>query len=137
MNKYIVDTNILLRVFINDGDPQKEATYRLLQDVDNGEIQLIVPNEVIIEACWVLKSYYGLDRSFIAKTIKNFLESDGIECSKEIYQAICSFEIMNSDIVDLLLASASTISGVPVLSWDKGYSKLSCEYYSPDEIASQ
>ncbi len=88
MNRFIVDTNMLIRTLVDDNDPQRQAILSILTRVSSGEIILVVRNEVVIEAVWVLKSYYKLPRASIARAVGRFLGSDGIESSREIRTAI-------------------------------------------------
>lgn len=134
MSKFIVDTNILLRIFVDNGDPHHQITADMVQRVMSGHIQFIVSNEVVIETIWVMKSYYKIDRKTIASTMLRFLESDGIHCSKDIVDAVQLFENTTMDIVDLLLSSTSNRTNTSVLTWDKDFKKLNCEWYTPAQI---
>jgi predicted nucleic-acid-binding protein len=134
MNKLIVDTHILLRIFVNDGSEQNNATFRVLEKVDKGTLILIIPNEVVIEAVWVMESYYKLDRTVISSSIQRLMESDGIEYNIHMYEAIMNYKGTKCDIVDLYLSSLSRMKHTVILTWDKDFKKLGCEYFTPDQI---
>jgi predicted nucleic-acid-binding protein len=134
MNKLIVDTNILLRIFVNEGNEQNKETFKVLEKVDKGNLILIVPNEVVIEAVWVMESYYKFDRKVISSSIQMLLESDGVEYNTYMYEAIINYKLSKSDIVDLYLASLSRMTHTGLLTWDKDFKKLDCEYFTPDQI---
>lgn len=134
MHKLIVDTNILLRIFVKEGNEQNKETFKVLEKVNNGGLILIISNEVVIEAVWVMESYYKFDREVISYAIKQLMESDGVEYNKYMYEAIINYKDSRCDIVDLYLASLSSMTSTGILTWDKDFKKLDCEYYTPDQI---
>jgi predicted nucleic-acid-binding protein len=134
MNKLIVDTNILLRIFVNEDNEQNKETYKVLEKVDKGDLILIVPNEVVIEAVWVMESYYKFDRNVISSSIQRLMDSDGVEYNTYMHEAIINYKDSRCDIVDLYLASLSNMTRTSLLTWDKDFKKLDCEYFTPDQI---
>ncbi len=134
MEKFIVDTNIILRVIIDEGTKLNEKTREILHKVNNGEISFIVTDLVVIEAIWVLKSYYEIDRSTIYRALKGFIQSDGVEHSKNIIECLDEYENLNLDIVDIYLANMSRHNNIKILTWDKGFKHTGSGFYSPEDI---
>jgi predicted nucleic-acid-binding protein len=135
MNKYLVDTNILVRFIIED-DQSKYNSFRYLVDkLDYGEIGLIVPTIVIAECCWLLKSYYKFEKHLITEHLMNILKVTNIDPEeKYAVEALTLFADKNVDFADALL-SVKSRKNIPVLTWDrKDFKRLDCEYYIPDEI---
>ena len=61
---------------IDEGTVLNEKTKEILKKVNDVKIKFIVSDMVIVEAIWVLKSYYNIDRPTVAKAIKEFLLFD-------------------------------------------------------------
>jgi hypothetical protein len=61
-------------------------------------------------------------------------EAENVESSKIIRETLRLFSTVNLDLVDIKLSVLSNELAIPVLTWDKGFSKLSCEYYSPSDV---
>lgn len=134
MSKMIVDTNVLLRIFIDDDGSQNKVTRGILEKVNNGEIVFWIPNEVIMETIWVLESYYKLNREIIANALSKLLGSHGVEYDFRMYEAVRQYGDCKYDIVDIYLSVLAKSSGISVLSWDRDFRKLECESYNPGDI---
>lgn len=63
-----VDTNVIVRLLVND-DPQQGAAARRL--FESQEVWIGVT--VLLEAAWVLESVYGLDTAQIVKALRGLL----------------------------------------------------------------
>lgn len=63
-----VDTNVIVRLLVND-DPQQGAAARRL--FESNEIWIGVT--VLLEAAWVLESVYGLSATRVAKVLRGLL----------------------------------------------------------------
>jgi predicted nucleic-acid-binding protein len=134
LEKFIIDTNIILRVIIDEGAELNEKTKDVLKKVNEGKIVFILSDLVVVEAIWVLKSYYKVERAIIAKALKGFILSDGIEHSKSIIECLDIYENTNLDIVDIYLADMSKSNNIKILTWDKGFKLTNSEFYSPNDL---
>jgi predicted nucleic-acid-binding protein len=124
----------VLRILVDEGTALNVTTRKLTQKVHAGEIVLVVPEVVAIECVWVLKSYYELDRETISDALTGFLSADGIECNKEIIEGLEIYKDSSLDIVDIYISILSNRDRISVLTWDKGFKKLNCEYYAPSDV---
>ncbi|AGA70507.1 putative nucleic-acid-binding protein, contains PIN domain [Desulfitobacterium dichloroeliminans LMG P-21439] len=135
MNKaMIVDTNILIRLFTKDDDPQIEQLVRLMEQ---GDIVFHVLSIVLIEAYWVLHKVYNFNKETILRVFEDFIEADGIELDEEglVQRILARFRGVNVDFVDIYLAEKSRSSRLPVLTWNaKDFRKLECEFYRPQDL---
>ena len=69
-----IDTNILVRIIIRDDeDMYRRAAAALSQG------PVLVPTTVLLEAEWVLRGRYGLDRDAIADSLTAFLGLPQVE----------------------------------------------------------
>lgn len=134
MKKYIVDTNITLRYLVQEGTEQNEKARALFARVDAGELILVVPEIVVAEVIWVLKSYYQQERTTIATYLEKFLKSDNLECSDAMIEAVRLYGLHNLDIVDLYLYATSLTTKLPVITWDNKLRGLNFENYPPEDL---
>jgi len=135
MNKFLVDTNVLIRLLVKD-DPIKFNTIsKLVEKVEKSELTLVIPTVVIAECCWLLKSFYKLDKHKITEYLLDIIESENVEVEEEnVINALNMYSDKNVDFADALISSKS-ISKQPVLTWDKrDFKKLECEYYIPEDL---
>lgn len=58
-----LDTNILLRVLVEGDSVQSKQSRNLLNAIEAGEYQAIIPGMVLAEVAWVLKSVYKVAKS--------------------------------------------------------------------------
>lgn len=129
MNKFLVDTNILVRFIVEDDQSKDNSIRNIVDKVDDGKISLIVPTIVIAECCWLLKSFYKLEKQLITEHLMNVLEVNNIDPEEEFaVEALTLFADKNVDFADALL-SVKSRKNTPILTWDKkDFKKLNCEY---------
>ncbi|MBL4954955.1 PIN domain-containing protein [Neobacillus sp. YIM B02564] len=135
MNKFFVDTNVLIRLIVKDNDDKFRTMLELAKKVENHELSLIIPTVVIAECCWLLKSFYQLEKSLIKEYLTDILQSVNVEPEEEtVIEALRLYAEKNVDFADALLSVKSS-STLPVLTWDKkDFKRLNCEYFSPTEL---
>ena len=130
----IADTNILIRLFVEDDDTQIEQLVRI---IEQGNITFYVLSIILIEAYWVLRRVYGVEKEAILQVFEDFIESSGVELEEEtiIQRTLSTFHKVNVDFVDVYLAEKSKGLELPILTWNhKDFKKLDCEFYRPQEI---
>jgi len=134
---FIVDTNILIRIFTQDDDTQIEE---LTCMIEQGKTKLFVFSMVLIEAYWVLNKSYKFGKESIVHAFQELIESDGVELEEEtiMQRTLNTFQTVNVDFVDVYLAEKSKGLELPILTWNhKDFKKLNCEYYRPQDIISE
>ncbi|MDC3418022.1 PIN domain-containing protein [Aquibacillus salsiterrae] len=135
MNKFLIDTNVLIRLLVKD-DPNKFNTIvKLVEKVEKNELTLVIPTVVIAECCWLLKSFYKLDKRKITEYLLDVIESENVEVEEDnVVIALKMYSDKNVDFADALISSKSNRK-LPVLTWDrKDFKKLDCEYYMPEDL---
>ncbi|MCR2805481.1 PIN domain-containing protein [Paenibacillus soyae] len=125
------DTNIILRLLLNDDAEQTEAIVKLFEEE---KITLVVTAPVVAEACWTLKAYYKFSRQEIASALLDLLDHEDISVEQALIAAIEVHGAKNVDLVDAYLSEKAKMDKQPVLTWDKDFKKLGCEYYKPNEL---
>lgn len=143
MRQMLADANIGLRILVgqsdiqnavNDKERMHNATREIVQKVYNGEIELLFEDAVVEEMVFVLTKFYRLPRSQVAEGVLVLLQSQNIVSSKIIKETLELYKQIDLDIVDIKLGVISKAQGIPILSWDKGFTKLANEYYSPSDL---
>lgn len=135
MNKFLVDTNILIRLLVKD-DPNKfKIILKIVSRVEKNEITLVIPTVVIAECCWLLKSFYKLDKHKISEYLLDIIESENVEVEESnVIHALKIYADKNVDFADALISTKAN-RNLAVLTWDKkDFKKLECEYYTPEEL---
>ena len=78
-----IDTNVLVRLLIEDDAEQTRRAQRLvLRAAERGET-VVVSLLVLIETEWVLRSRYELEREAIQRSLRSLLETRELEFEDE------------------------------------------------------
>jgi predicted nucleic-acid-binding protein len=71
-----LDTNVLVRVFAADDEPQLQRVERFLKASRTAGETVFVSALVLCETCWVLRSTYGKSKSVILDAVETLLNAD-------------------------------------------------------------
>ena len=121
----IVDTNILLRYLLKDDE---ELSSKAIEIIDNNKI--FIPTEVIVEASYVLKKVYSVERAKIFEAIKLLLTMEDVifQNNKTIELAFKTYAETNLDIVDCMLFAYKKNEKYDVKTFDKKLNSLMSKY---------
>src|SRR5690606_11114925 len=78
---FLVDTNVLLRFFLNDHPEHGEAAKRLIEQAVTDKVTLEIPLITIFETVFTLGRVYKQPRTRIADELSAFLSGKGIRLS--------------------------------------------------------
>lgn len=123
-----VDTNILVRYFLQDDPNQCRAVNRLLEEVETHTGTLFVNTTVLCELCWVLESVYGYTKTHIAEIIEKMIRSPYfiIENAEIAWEAMMLYKKSGIDFADLLIGKINHRFGCEyTVTFDKKAAKLS------------
>ncbi len=113
-----LDTNVLIRLIINDDRKQTAASLRAVQ----GEERILLLNTVLQEAVWVLQSVYGASREDVLHALERILSIATPE-TPMVSQTVEWFRD-GMDIADALHLAAATAARCDTLySFDKDFAK--------------
>ena len=117
----VIDTNIILRYLLNDNE---ELSKQAIDIIDNNTI--LIPNEVIVEASYVLRKVYNVEKEKIYEAVQSLIEIDNIsfQNTKVISLAFKTYATQNLDIVDCMLYAYNRIEKYEVETFDKKLNKL-------------
>ena len=117
----IVDTNIILRYLLNDDEKLNKKAREI---IDNNDV--LIPNEVIIEACYVLKKLYKVEKEIIYTLVIELMAQNNIYFTDRalIYETFKVYSKTNIDLVDCILYAYGKIEGQEVKTFDKKLENL-------------
>jgi predicted nucleic-acid-binding protein len=118
------DTNVLLRLLLDDDEEQARAARAFLR----AHAPLFVSHVVIVEASWVLSSAYRFSRKQLGDVLNMLLDTDGLAVERPsiVSAALRHFGESSADFSDcLILATAQAAAAAPLATFDRKLAKLS------------
>ena len=79
MQRVVVDANVFVSLLTGRNEKQREAGVALLQEAEDGEIVVILPQFVVFEVTYVLQSLYGVTGVRLASMIRDLLSFPGVQ----------------------------------------------------------
>ena len=70
-----VDTNVLVRILVEDDETQTARAVALLRRATEAGARVFVPDVAMVETAWVLRACYGFDRAAIVNALHALLIS--------------------------------------------------------------
>lgn len=119
-----VDTNILVRILIDDKSNQEQVvTARKFAEKN---VPLFIPQLVQAELVWVLSYSYDLEKLEILKILKHLLENAAFIMQEEQHfeRAIHQYETTNVNFSDCLILQSSLVFTRKIATFDKKFAKL-------------
>jgi len=128
-----VDTNVLVRYFVNDDAAQHTLARRLIDSDD-----IFVSNIVLAESFWVFKRLYKLDKEQIGFILFSFLRMSNIEFENDVVfsHALTAYQEINCDFGDAIIAAVHSRNGIETASFDKSAIKK-LGFRHPSDILGQ
>lgn len=123
-----VDTNVFLRLLVNDDSEKADACEMLFKQAIQGEGALFTTDMVIAEIIWVLQSYYRLSMKEVREKVEKILNTKNLECPNReiIIHALAVSEETNIDYIDAYNAFVLKLNGITELySYDTHFDRLS------------
>jgi predicted nucleic-acid-binding protein len=136
--KYLIDTNIFLRILIPENEKSFLECTSLIKEVKNGSVKAMITNVTLAELAWTLKSYYKIKKDKIVIALKSILDINGLVVIDKLNStnAVELYEKYNVKFIDCLLASIIEIQNKTwtIISYDKDFDKLNIIRKEPREI---
>jgi predicted nucleic acid-binding protein len=129
MERRILDTNVIVRHLVGDDKPLAAQARKLFARCDHGELALVVLSAVVAETVFVLDSFYQHPRAKIARIMKIFLTSPGVELTDlDMHLAALNrYGKTRLHFVDCLIAEHAAAHRCAVASFDKDLRKITGE----------
>lgn len=100
-----VDTNVLVRYLVRDDQRQFEAARRLINREDGANEPTMISLVVLVEAEWVLRSRYDLNKADIAAAFSALLDTADLVFEDEptLEHALYMWKVSRADFADCLI----------------------------------
>lgn len=120
MARYLIDTNVILRLLVGDNEDQKNQALKWFDEARRGEKVVILPTIVVAEVVFVLESFYQKEPLEIASILKDVISNVWIEVpDRDVLLKIWLPYVQGRHFVDSFLIAFSKTQSVGVLSFDK------------------
>jgi predicted nucleic-acid-binding protein len=122
-----IDTNILLRLWLNDDPAQNSRIDTLLAEHGSIPGSLLVTDVVLAEAIWTLKSAYDQSKDAQALAVRSLLEETAFafEDRNAVAAALAHFEAGSCGFADCLVVAKHSSQGCEfTATFDRGMRKL-------------
>ncbi|MBW7903092.1 MAG: type II toxin-antitoxin system VapC family toxin [Rhodocyclaceae bacterium] len=117
-----IDTNLLVRLLVNDDAAQANAVRKLLEPINDTPEAVFISDLVIAETLWVLKARYGMDRNAQAGVIDLLLsvKTFAFEDRATLERAASAFRHGKAGFADCLIVARNRRLGCTVtVTFDK------------------
>ena len=116
-----VDTNVLLRTFVDDDPDQSLAAFKALEAAEVVAISL----QALCEFVWVLHRQYATSRSDIAAALRQLLETRNVVVNRPAVEAGLAVLEAGGDFADGIIAyDGNWLGGETFLTFDKKAAKI-------------
>ncbi len=119
-----VDTNVLVRMLINDPDAQFQVS--LAKALLKQAKQVYVPKIVQIEIVWVMETAYGFNKLSVITLLKHLQQSPlfALQDENQFNVALVTFENHPADFSDYLILSGCLEENHEIYTFDKKFARL-------------
>lgn len=117
-----IDTNILLRYVVDDGDPQRQTAITFIDTRCSPASPAFVPLIVLVEFVWVLTRLLRRNRAEIIAVVIDLVDNEHlmIEHVSVVETVIEDFSQGRADFSDYLIAAMARANGaMPTLTFDQ------------------
>lgn len=108
-----LDTNVVVRLLVEDDAAQTSAALRLVRRAREEGARLFIADVVVCEIAWVLRSCYAKSREEIADALDQWTTVDEAEFESphRVASAIAAYRAGGGDLADYLMRESATGSG--------------------------
>ena len=118
----LIDTNLLVRYFVEDDLQKADAVEKLLKDPHKN---LILLDVTFAETVWVLSSYYSLEKEQIINNLSALLDIPSIVANRKVlHKALEYLANHNISFIDAYQAGFAQAGDLEIYSYDKDFDKL-------------
>ena len=133
-----IDTNIFLRVCMQDSPAQTRACQEVIQAIQAGRLTAVTSELVIAEFVWTAISFYKLPKAQVTQLVKALLALPNlsIQGQPNMLLALELYQTYKVKFIDAVIASYELvqIGELPVLSYDKDFDLLGVKRYKPSDL---
>ena len=122
------DTNLLLRLLLNDNPGQARQAQELLQHTAAASERVLLTDIVLCELEWVLETVYGFRKAEIVRTLRRLLAADEFATMDRaaVAAAIAQYAGGKADFSDYLIGETASAAGsVTTYTFDRELARSS------------
>ena len=107
------DTNVLLRLLLNDDARQARQAQALIDQAVSRSDTVLLPDIVLCEVEWVLSSVYEVPKGAIVETLRRLLDADEFAFLDRaaVTGALSGYESGSADFSDYLIGASAARAG--------------------------
>ena len=107
------DTNVLLRLLLNDDARQARQAQALIDQAVSRSDTVLLPDIVLCEVEWVLSSVYEVPKAAIVETLRRLLDADEFAFLDRaaVTGALNGYESGSADFSDYLIGASAARAG--------------------------
>ena len=126
MKLVIIDTNVLLRYWLKDHPQESPRAKKLFEQAQQGEIRVMVPQIVIIEAGVMLRRYYKYPKQQVVGYLLPIISRGWLEIESRnlLLEALGIYKVRGIDLVDAFLLAQSQTMKAKLMTFDKKLAQL-------------
>jgi len=111
-----VDTNVLIRYFVNDDESQHFLSKQFIDGTD-----IFISSVVLVEFFWVLKKLYKVEKDQINSIFTHIKRSSNFEIENdEVFaRAVKTYSNANCDFGDAMIHALHMAKGLNTITFDK------------------
>lgn len=114
--RVVVDTNVIVRMLVQDDPVQSPAAQRLLAEAS----AIVLTTTVLCETVWVLRRTYRIDTEMIARAIGMLTQAENVVVDRDAVNAGLAHLRDGGDFADGVIAAQGFATGATVFaSFDK------------------
>lgn len=83
MRQVVVDANVFVSLLTGRHEKQRVVAAALLQEAEDGELEVILPQFVVFEVTYVLQSVYSVTGKRLASMIRDLLSFPGVRVTDD------------------------------------------------------
>jgi len=122
-----IDTNVLVRWLVDDDRDQSARVQKLFESARAARSPLFVPDTVMLELEWVLRSRYRFDKATVLQAFNALLETQELEFQTEaaVERALHLYRQGTAEFADCSHAGqCGAADRVPLLTFDEKAARL-------------
>lgn len=126
MLTYYLDANVILRFLLRDNEKFYSQAKEVFTSAQQGEVQLVVTIETILELNYVLRGVYTLSREKTAEQLSVIVSTPYLDISDRsiLSNALQKYLQLNVDFADCILFEKARAADAEVFSFDSDMKKL-------------
>ena len=107
------DTNVLLRLLLDDEETQSRQVEAIVRQVVAAGDRILLPDIVLCELFWVLRSVYQLPKADVVRTFQRLLAAEEFAFMDRpaVSQSLESYANGTAGFSDYLIGQSATVAG--------------------------